>query len=56
MFLCYVQGNGEEIFRMGRSTGRDYKEKGVSLHRDKEISTAHEKVLVDRNFLTLYWK
>lgn len=29
---------------MGRSTGRLFKEKGVSLYKDKEISTTHAKV------------
>lgn len=29
---------------MGRSTGRLFKEKGVSLYKDKEISTTHAKI------------
>eukprot|EP01033_Poteriospumella_lacustris_P014732 gene14732-10539_t len=37
-------GNSEEVFKMGRSTGKVFKEKGISLHRDKEISTSHAKV------------
>ena len=34
----------EDIFKIGRSTGRLFKEKGVSLYKDKEISTTHAKV------------
>jgi hypothetical protein len=37
-------GNAEEVFKMGRSTGKVFKEHGVSLHRDKEISTLHAKI------------
>jgi hypothetical protein len=29
---------------MGRSTGKVFKEKGVSLYKDKEISTTHARV------------
>jgi hypothetical protein len=39
-----LQGNGEDVFKMGRSTGRLFKEKGVSLYKDREISTTHAKV------------
>lgn len=31
---------------MGRSTGKLFKEKGVSLYKDKEISTTHAKVMI----------
>ena len=36
--------NGEDVFKMGRSTGKLFKEKGVSLYKDKEISTTHARV------------
>lgn len=35
---------GEDVFKIGRSTGRHFKEKGVSLYKDKEISTTHAKI------------
>ena len=36
--------SGEDVFKIGRSTGKAFKEKGVSLYKDKEISTSHAKI------------
>ena len=38
--------SGEDVFKIGRSTGKLFKEKGVSMYKDKEISTTHAKVEV----------
>jgi len=35
---------GEDVFKIGRSTGKAFKEKGLSLYKDKEISTSHGKI------------
>ena len=37
---------GDDVFKVGRSTGRHFKEKGVSIYKDKEISTTHAKVYI----------
>jgi hypothetical protein len=44
--LFPIQPDGEDVFKMGRSTGKLFKEKGVSLYKDKEISTTHAKVML----------
>jgi len=36
--------DGEDVFKIGRSTGKAFKEKGLSLYKDKEISTSHAKI------------
>lgn len=44
LFDLNVQDESEDVFKIGRSTGRVFKEKGVSVYKDKEISTTHSKV------------
>ena len=39
-----LSANGEDVFKMGRSTGKLFKEKGVSVYKDKEISTTHARI------------
>lgn len=39
-----IQKADDNVFKIGRSTGRLFKEKGVSLYKDKEISTTHAKI------------
>ena len=45
--------DGEDLFKMGRSTGKHFKEKGVSLYKDKEISTTHAKIEIRNGQLFL---
>jgi hypothetical protein len=33
-----------DAFKIGRSTGKAFKEKGLSLYKDREISTSHAKI------------
>ena len=40
---------------MGHSTGRLFREKGVSLYKDKEISTTHAKVMYTYYHIFLYF-
>ena len=39
----------EDVFKVGRSSGKEFKEKGVSLYKDKEISTSHAKIEIRNN-------
>ena len=53
-FRLELAGDKEEdTFKIGRSTGKPFKEKGVSLYKDKEVSTAHAKVEI-RNGQAFY--
>lgn len=38
------EGKIEETFKLGRSGAKSYKEKGVSLYKDKEVSTTHARM------------
>jgi hypothetical protein len=43
----------EDTFRMGRSGAKAYKDKGVSLYKDKEVSTTHARMEI-RNGRVFY--
>lgn len=43
----------EDTFRMGRSGAKAYKDKGVSLYKDKEVSTTHARMEI-RNGMVFY--
>ena len=38
------EGKTEDTFKLGRSGAKSYKEKGVSLYKDKEVSTTHARM------------
>ena len=41
-----LPGKFEGEFKIGRSNGRAFKERGVSLYKDLETSTSHAKVAI----------
>ena len=51
--IILFQATGDDVFKIGRSTGRLFKEKGVSLYKDKEISTTHAKIEIKNGELLL---
>jgi hypothetical protein len=38
------ESGADAVFKLGRSTGKAFKEKGVSLYKDKEVSTTHARI------------
>ena len=41
-----LPGKFEGEFKIGRSNGRAFKERGVSLYKDLETSTSHAQVAI----------
>ena len=45
LFPCSLsQGEEDYVAKIGRSTGRHFKERGCSLYKDKETSSTHARV------------
>jgi hypothetical protein len=46
VYKVCIDWQGKSEFMMGRSTGKMFRESGVSLPKDSEVSTTHAKVKV----------